>query len=345
MSNLQQTSSDRIAAEAAEWFGLMREPEVSKVDQGRFAQWLVESPVHVREYLSVSETWGALKVTPDWPEDSTQSLLATVRTAKATNVASLETGSIEKQPVRVRRWAYSIAASVAVAVGALMAWQLSSRADVYSTGRGEQRSIVLSDGSIVQLNTLTKMTVRFDAGKRRIELTRGEAFFRVSRDARRPFDVATADAVVRVLGTEFNVYNGPKGTRVAVVEGKVQVAPSNSRQPIALSARQSIDIAAGMARESAPAVKPIPSSQAPTAWMQRRIVFDNDRIDDAVEEFNRYNKLQMTVADPALAALRISGAFSADDPEALMKYLRQIQDVTLEREDARVVLKKVSQPR
>jgi transmembrane sensor len=222
---------------------------------------------------------------------------------------------------------------------------------------------VLSDGSVVQLNTLTQIIVRFDAQHRHIEVPRGEAFFRVARDSTRPFDVETPFAVVRAVGTEFNVYNRAGSTRVAVVEGRVRVTPRapgsdektsltlpkplhfraprndlGAVQPLTIGPQQTVDVTDKGAVEAMPAPRATPTLDSATAWMQRRIVFNNQRLDDAVAEFNRYNRLQMKVSDPDLASLRITAVFDADDPQALVAYLERLQRVEARRESDAVVL-------
>ena len=350
MNDVRDTSVEHIAEQAAAWFTRHREGPLSGPDQKQFAQWLAESPVHINEYLAVSEIYGALQGVQPWPEESADELLEQLRATQSGNVVALketdlggragESGSKRFARFhRSRAW-WAVAAS-AVLIALSSVWLWTGRSDAsYRTARGEQRSVVLEDGSVVQLNTLTRMTVRFDERQRRIELPDGEAFFRVASDSNRPFEVQTPFARVRAIGTEFNVYNRPEGTRVTVLEGRVQVASATdvSRKPIALEARQAAEV--GVADEVGPRIRTRSSltAEPDTAWIQRRIVLDDTPLAAAVAEFNRYNKRQMRVEDPRLQALRISGVFSADDPAALMKYLETVQDVRIRPESEGFVL-------
>lgn len=365
--------SEQIASEAAEWFARNRDAELSGAEQALFSQWLAESAVHVREYLAIAETWGALQSPQVWPQESTAELLEALRNADRSNVVALDSATVQgagQEPhphapttIGKRRMPWmrvmGVAASLVVAAFALVYWN-ALRGDVYTTARGEQRSVVLPDGSVVQLNTLTRMIVHFDSGHRRIELPKGEAFFRVAHDSSRPFDVETPFAVVRAVGTEFNVYARARSTQIAVVEGKVRVArvereesaqapasnehagagPHASAPPIALDAQQSVNISGDAATNEEPAVQRLTNSQAATAWIQRRLIFDNERVDAIVEEFNRYSQSQMRVDDPALAGLRITGVFDADDPAAFIKYLEQIQLARVKSSVQGIVLEK-----
>jgi transmembrane sensor len=232
-----------------------------------------------------------------------------------------------------------------MALIALITWPNLLSRSTYRTSRGEQQSIVLADGSVVQLNTLSTLVIHFDKDRRRVELPQGEALFRVAHDPARPFDVQTPFAVVRAVGTEFNVYNRTDGTQISVIEGKVRVgtapsaaqtsgvspglAQSDGAHSSGASSTQSvIPLAAGQQVTVSSNVEPKPTPanvSTATAWIQRRIVLDNDSVRTAVDEFNRYNRVQIRVQDRELADLRISGVFDADDPKALIKYLEQIQ--------------------
>ena len=74
-----------------------------------------------------------------------------------------------------------------------------------STAIGGYRRLPLSDGSTLELNTNTEIRYRLSETVRELELTSGEAHFRVAHDFRRPFIVCARDTVVRAVGTEFTV--------------------------------------------------------------------------------------------------------------------------------------------
>lgn len=352
MGYLEDRSIAPIAETAAEWFVALRTGDISPEQRRHFAAWLAESSVHVREYLGIAETWGALQAGKSWPEASAEELITLAR--EAPPIVALPSGVaapsgpglsaryplIERsRPRRLHRRLTIRAAAASlllVAVASLFALGLlfGPGAQEYSTARGEQRSIVLDDGSIVQLNTLSRLIVRFDEHVRRIELPEGEALFRAAHDAARPFLVVTPAAAVRAIGTEFNVYSRTRDTEVAVLEGRVGVTAGTSfdrKDPLAaesaasivLGARESILLdAQGRASRS--------EARGPdeaVSWTQRRLVFDDAPVARVVEEFNRYNAKQLQASDPRLATLRISGVFDADDPDALVKYLERVQGI------------------
>jgi transmembrane sensor len=332
--------------EATDWLIRAREGELTPAEREQLAGWLAESPKNVREYLETGELWVALQSHDIRPSESKEHLLELMRNHESSNVFELRASEHPKKAESEReksaavataqpRWVRPLAAAAASATIALLAWTYSSTdANVYKTARGEQRYIVLSDNSVVQLNTLSTLVVHMDKQQRNIELMQGEAYFRVAHDLTRPFVVRTPYARVRALGTAFDVYNRAESTRVAVIEGKVTVhssavpasgvpAPNpEANTGVPLEAGQQVTVSHTVQPESMPV-----KAQNTTAWLQRRIVLDNDTVATAVAEFNRYNKAQIRVDTKELAALRINGVFNADDPRALVKFLQEVQGV------------------
>ncbi len=127
-----------------------------------------------------------------------------------------------RRPVKPLLTATALVAVVSAAALGYWYW----RSGVYSTDFGEQRTLTLEDGSVITLNTESRIRVRLSARERVITLTKGEVFFQVAHDARRPFWVSADGAVVRAVGTQFNIRIAPVDTVVSVVEGVVKVTLS-----------------------------------------------------------------------------------------------------------------------
>lgn len=343
--------------QAAEWFTRLRETELSSAEHKQLAAWLAESPANMLNYLRTAEIWGALQSANIWPAESKEELYQAIRQANGVNIVRLrkEFGVTEvtseqdstQGRARKRRWPlYGALAATVAAVALFVGTQLNGNSATYKTARGEQRSIVLPDGSIVQLNTLSTLVIDFDNQNRRVKLPRGEAFFRVAHDKARPFDVETPFATVHAVGTEFDVYNRKDATHVLVVEGKVGITPNalgEKKRSLPTKEGRVVRefLTAGQQITVSAASLPKPTRAkvaAATAWMQRRIVLDRDRIDTAVDEFNRYNTKQIQIRDPALGDIRITGAFNADDPGALVKYIQEIRDVRVIETDGQLIL-------
>ena len=247
---------------------------------------------------------------------------------------------------RPRRWLAPLAAAAVLAIVAIGAglWLSMTRGDGwqrYATEYGVLTRIVLSDGSVVHLNTNSVMRTRLSPGHREVVLERGEALFKVAHDATRPFDVQAAGTTVRAVGTEFSVrlrepnektpgqQQWQKDVEVLVKEGRVAIDPPKQQLERAaalpssvsmLSAGETVTISA-----SRVSVQRVPDTEVDKklSWTEGRLWFERQRLADVVAEFNRYNRRQMVIADPAIADLRVGGGFEANDPESFMAALEK----------------------
>ena len=323
---------DAIACQAIEWFVRLHANAVAPADHELFAEWLRSSPGHVDEYLRVTRSWGDAMP----PDDTSFSIDSLVRSAgsseSGSNVVALRFASATPAPASLlrTRWRLTaVAASAIFAIGALVAFSLTTReaANRYATGSGELKRIVLNDLSVVQLNTASRVRIVYSAGERRVELLAGEARFDVAKNPSRPFVVATAKVEVRAVGTVFSVRDSADRTAVTVLEGRVEVrgvaatAPSHRMQ---LGAGQRAAIAADGA------VRPDdgPTVDQVRGWSEARLVFREETLADVVAEFNRYNVTAIAIDDPRLAAVRINGTFDANDPASFVQLLKQDESLT-----------------
>jgi transmembrane sensor len=241
---------------------------------------------------------------------------------------------------------------MAVALGAWQWWH----AGVYATDIGEQRTVRLADGSTVELNALSRITVTLSKTLRDIELTRGQALFHVAKDGARPFIVQSEGVTVGAVGTQFDVYRKRNGTTVTVLEGEVAVVPKRDSRaereedsaPSILGSRS--DEAAGtngatilVSAGEQVTVTPHDVQRrhkadvaAATAWVEQRLIFDATPLGDVADEFNRYNTRKLVIADPALRSVGISGVYSTADPASLVGFLRAQPDLHVTETDAEI---------
>jgi len=132
---------------------------------------------------------------------------------------------------RLRRRLLAVASCALIFVATGAVWWQSTRYPIYATDIGERRSMTLADGSTVDLNARSKLRIRFTNDERRVELLGGQALFQVAKDKNRPFIVASGDATVRAVGTQFDVHRKDSGTTVTVLEGRVAVYSSAYSKP------------------------------------------------------------------------------------------------------------------
>ncbi len=229
-----------ILDEASEWFVDFRVGDVDAAARERFDEWLRRSPEHIRAYIEIAKTYVELPALKLAGKTDVDVLIAYARCGD--NVVSLhpgeragESASMPASPIhhpseagrvvrhpRARRRLLAVACVLVAALLGTVWWQ-SERYSTYATDIGERRSVTLADGSTVDLNARSKLRIEFTKDKRLVELLDGQALFQVAKDKDRPFIVASGDATVRAVGTQFDVYRKANGTTVTVLEGRVAV--------------------------------------------------------------------------------------------------------------------------
>lgn len=340
----------QIYEQACDWLVAFRTGTPDLALREPFDEWLRRSPEHVRAYLELSSLWeDAAFHDPERKVDAPE-LIARARAEG--NVVSLgaavphsarltptpgegRVSSTRVTSARGRRLRMAMAAVVLILLGTALGGWLYTERNTYSTAIGEQRSLTLDDGSVIELNARSRLKVHFTDHERTVDLIQGQALFTVSKDPSRPFVVRSDGTTVRAVGTEFDVYRRASGTRVTVLEGTVAVSARNSiplsgdggRRPgagpqdaaslVMVKAAQQITVT------TTGTATPIQSANlvATTAWTQRRLIFDSAPLSEVVEEFNRYNRRPLVISDPAVASVTVVGVFSSTDPSSLIRFL------------------------
>jgi transmembrane sensor len=317
-----------IIAEASAWFIEFRAGDVDGDARVQFIEWLRRSPEHIHAYLEISGVWADLPAADPKGKIDVAALIARARSEP--DVIALSPGGRRPASVpsavkphalwRSRRAAAALAAVVVLAVASVLFLDRGNFSGSYSTGIGEQRTVQLQDGSTVELNARSMIQVHLTEHQRDVILLEGQALFRVAKDKQRPFVVRAGDAQVRAVGTEFDVYKKQTATVVTVVEGRVETydeTDSPGTAAIVLSAGEQLTVLPHVV------TKPTRTDTAvATAWVQKRLIFEETPLSDVAEEFNRYNRRPLTIDDGELEKLRISGVYSSTDPASLINFLR-----------------------
>src|SRR6266853_2602904 len=337
----------QILEEAADWLVEFSAGDVDAGARQTFDTWLRTSPEHVRAYLELIPIWEEGALPPPHPDAGPDALIALARSAdniialtpKAVEVSQPATSSAARLPRR--RTAIAASAVLACVAGGILAWLVLAHNPPYTTQVGEQRSIALPDGSLIELNARSSVRVRFTSNERAVELLEGQALFRVAKDPARPFIVASDGTRVRAVGTQFDVYRKKTSTTVTVLEGRVTVARTaaeGTAVPTAqLSTPSEILVSSGEQVTVTATATPRPTRvnlAAATAWTQRRLVFDASTLADVVDEFNRYNAHRLVIRDTTLDSFPISASFSSTDPASLVRFLQAQPGISVvERDD------------
>jgi transmembrane sensor len=333
--------ADEIEELAAEW--LVRREEGLAPDAARaFAAWQGADPRHAAAVARLERALGLMARMPEARDALQAPVVPFPISPRAAFAPPSEPVPAPRRGLRAAFAATGLAAALALAAatwwpraGALP----SPRA--YATSAGGFERAVLEDGSVVELNGNSELRVDLRAAERRVTLVRGEAHFTVAPDPARPFVVAAGAVSVRAVGTAFNVRLAAESIEVLVTEGRVALAspaagPEAAAPATVLAAHDRLVVPAAA---SAGRIRPTPVVErvapevvrAALAWQERRLVFAETPLREVVAQFNRRNRLQLIVADPALAARPIGGTFAADNAEGFVRLLESGGAVTVER--------------
>lgn len=296
---------------AAAWLARLQREDVCEADGLEFDAWLSASATHYAAYRRAVALWHEFGVAPE-------EIIARMA-AEGSRKRSIGPSA---GAMRSRRWmvgvgGMAVAASLALA---LMPGVFSHPpAQTYMTGKGEHRRVALEDGSIIDVNAETRLSVSYAARERRIVLGDGEAIFDVTRDERRPFIVEAGGRAVRVLGTQFDVRNRQGELMVTVARGRVQVQSGLSAgagHSFVLTPGQSLKISAAGAED----LKTVDPQEA-FSWRTGRLVYRGEPLVGVVADLNRQFAEQIEIGDPDLGKIPITGVIVLDDPNTIVSRL------------------------
>jgi transmembrane sensor len=198
----------------------------------------------------------------------------------------------------------------------------------YRSGTGERRDLILPDGSSLSLNTASAVDVAFSSTQRLLRLQAGEVLVSTSVDAgaiRRPFLVDTRHGRVEALGTRFTVRVRDGSSEVAVLEKAVRV------QSARLSVPPMLVTAGHHVRFTAHEVGVVQDNDASTAaWQYGSIVAVDMPLGRLLAELARYRPGRLG-CDPAIAALKVSGAFPVYDTDRALEAVARSFPVRIRR--------------
>jgi transmembrane sensor len=228
---------------------------------------------------------------------------------------------------RVRKLGSGLASIVAVFGLALYAGERYTPIDYWladqRTATGEQRTIRLDDGTLINLNTHSAVDVRFDDKQRRVILQEGEILIETGHGDARPFIVETREGRMRALGTRFLVKREEQGTRLSVLQSAVAAHPQSSPEEQVLREGQQMLIRSD-------GLGPIVAlNLGADAWTRGMLVVDNARLEDLVHEIGRYRPGLLGVA-PEVADLRITGSFPLQNTDLALSALLPTLPVQIE---------------
>ncbi len=312
--NRQRDIEDR----ALDWLIQKDEPDWTDAEQTELDAWLEESMAHKAAYWRAAQGW-----------------------READRIRSLGSGDGADNDIGHaghRRWwwpalaAASVVGAIGIGTVALVphaSGPATAQMVRFDTPVGGKRTIPLSDGSKVELNTATVVRTAVSSRSRDVWLDSGEAYFEIAHRDGEPFVVHAGKQTVTVLGTKFSVRRDKDRVTVNVVEGRVRVEDAGITD-----GRASI-ITAGdtaIARGASTLIAPKSEERVESAlaWRDGMLNFDQTTLSEAAAEFNRYNRKPIVIGDAAAATIRIDGNFQASNVDAFVRLLRDAYGLKIE---------------
>lgn len=296
-SDTNHPTRETIEREAVAWLARQLSGEMTDRELADYRSWLARDPRHVAADRKMQRLARLLP----------QAIAAVDAQPNATTIAPRLPIPDAKTPPRLRRFRRARSLGGGLAVAASLVWAvcggycanlLSHPWADYRTRVGEQRTVQLSDGSTVYLNTDTALDVSMNAGERRVQLLHGEAEFEVAHDSQRPFRVASGQATTEALGTRFVVrYAGDTGL-ITLLQGRVR-ASVNATETVLNPGEQ-----AGFDSAKLSDIASADTSGA-DAWRRQRLVMNFVTLGEVVAEINRYRPGHVWLLDDALAQRKI----------------------------------------
>ena len=313
---------DARLASAADWLVHLQSADLSDDDVAGFDAWLDAHPANAAAY---DRTLG---VTLEL-QDAAAALAAEIDTHPAQRRRPLSAGAR-------RGWlvagGLAAAATVALAVTPFSLFAPAA-AQSFATGKGEHRTVTLADGSTIELNGGSQLSVTLGRHERHVVMPQGEAVFDVAADKARPFLIDAGDRTVRVVGTRFDVRHlGPEFS-VTVERGVVEVRPGGDvvGKVFRLHPGQRLDTTASASPNASAVATAVQLSTVDPlqveSWRTGRLIFRDEALGDLVADLNQQFASPITLADPALARTRVSGVLVLDDEAAVIRRLALLAPV------------------
>ncbi|MDO6446968.1 FecR domain-containing protein [Colwellia sp. 1_MG-2023] len=330
--------TQNITTEACEWIAKLETGDLSPQDRAAYKEWMSRSPAHCQAIKKMAQLSSDINIIANMADSLEESVL-----------------SIKPQKMLVKSTPFFTYPSFAVVAFAMIV-SFSYLYDFYkdvtkypyliTTNVGGFKETMLSDGSKIKLNTNSQVEVDYNADKRKIRLIKGEAFFDVSHNPKRPFIVMAKNKIVRAVGTAFGVRLKEKSLEVLVSDGRVELkevarlaqeltssqikdadntklpdlTPIDASSLVFLDAGQSISLSEENNKANIN-LKTEREIVRELSWHEGLLDFSNTPLPEVIAEVTRYTPLKIEIVDAELNELAFGGIIPTGRTEALFEAL------------------------
>lgn len=292
-----------------------------------------EDPVFKARFMEAHELLGALD---EWRDELREdSMYRTLSGKPRARRRSLRNAA-----------AFGLAASIVLVAGVFASiglfTQPGSTVTRYTTAVGEQRSIMLPDGSTITLNTGSQILAEITDAERRVMMDRGEAYFEVAKDPVRPFTVEVGGRSITAHGTAFNVRRVGSGFTVALFDGRLALHRQGSEPP---ATPHWLDLGGHPDGFESPLVEELglrsgtvlhfdvhnqtvkahhdPEIERRQQWRQGRLSFKDQPLSTVVAELSRYSAKPIRIHDADVGDIRVFATLRLDSIDTALSTLER----------------------
>jgi transmembrane sensor len=316
---------ERIKSEASEWIARIERDELTTAERSELNTWLAISPTHEKQLKRLAQLWD--KMSEVGKRSSIQE--ESIKKLKKRDFLGLQLAQITYKTAAL--------ATLVLAIPLLFYLQgmleNTKKNGQYFTKIGEQKNIILTDGSEVLLNTNSIIEVTYSRDKRNITLFQGEANFGVAPDKSRPFTVKAGTGDIRALGTNFSVRLDGNLVNVLISHGTVRVrakenideAPHTyqtghrSRNEVIVGAGNSVvfdDVEVESVEQKSDEIL-----TKKLYWIKGYLSFDDEPLSEVIAELSRYTSLNIVIADESIRSIKVGGFYPIDNLETVFTTL------------------------
>ncbi|MBP6057481.1 MAG: FecR family protein [Nitrosomonas sp.] len=296
--------NEHLLKQALEWFFLLQSESCTDENRRQFNRWLHKNEANQAAYAHAQRLWSDLNQLKEKPD------IPGLREARRTRPKRSAARALGLS-------AFILVASVLVSIGWM---EYNAETVTYMTQTGERRTVALSDGSSIDLNTATRLQVRISPLQRKIMLQAGEAIFDVYHEWLRSFSVQAGDLMVHDIGTRFNVRLHNDAVSVAVLQGAVEINGERMNEGY----QRNYQPGAGLSHMQPIDIEKIES------WKHGRLIFRQSPLREVVTELERYHSVRFFFADPSIANETLSGMFDTDDLDLFLASVEKILPVKVQ---------------
>lgn len=313
------------SAEAAGyWVGRLESPNCGPADRAAFEAWRAADRQHSKAYARAQKMLALVDLH-----------LGSIELTEHGEQVFLETRKSHKSSFYSAAVGLAMACTLIVGVVLIQQTRVIKSENILETAVGQRSTITLSDDSIVTLNTNSRVELHYSPDVRQLVLIRGQAHFEVKKEPR-PFEVLAGDQRIVALGTAFDVrLEADQSVQVTLVEGRISIDEATLRAPVKPSTIDQLtlltELEAGEQLIVEPDALPIvvkADIEQVVGWLEGRLVFRKDSLEEALAEFNRYSLRKIVVTNDArLDAIQVNGVFNAGSTNQFVAALETLHPI------------------